>query len=112
MAGTRISDGVLTAIGVNDKIPFGNGVGKTVTTPAALLALSGNVNMRAAFDASINTYPASGGSGPAGAILAGNIFPVSVIGTPSAGVGQVGVGTLLIALVDSPGQTDSKWRAI
>ena len=41
---------------------------------------SGNFNIRGGWDASVNTYPSSGGSGPSGAIRKGDWWYVSVDG--------------------------------
>lgn len=52
-------------------------------------------------------YPASGGSGTAGAILKGDIWTVSVAGTISGNA--VNIGDTVRALVDTPGLTDANW---
>jgi len=63
---------------------------------------------RGNYDASVNAYPSSGGSGAAGAILKGNIWTVSVGGTlPTAQA--VGVGDTVRALIDAPGNTQANW---
>lgn len=63
---------------------------------------------RGNFDASVNAYPSSGGSGTAGAILKGDIWTVSVGGTlPTALV--VVAGDTVRALVDTPGNTQANW---
>jgi len=63
---------------------------------------------RGNFNASVNAYPSSGGSGTAGAILKGDIWTVSVAGTlPTSQV--VEVGDTVRALIDSPGNTQSNW---
>ena len=62
---------------------------------------------RGNFDASVNTFPASGGSGSAGAILKGDLWTVSVAGT--LGGVAVSIGDLVRAIVDTPGQTASNW---
>lgn len=62
---------------------------------------------RGAYDASVNTFPASGGSGTAGAILKGDIWVVSVAGI--LGGAAVGIGDTVRALVNTPGQTASNW---
>ena len=67
----------------------------------------GLVDDRGNFDASVNTFPASGGSGTAGAILKGDLWTVSVAGT--LGGNAVTAGDLVRALVDTPGQTSSNW---
>jgi hypothetical protein len=63
---------------------------------------------RGAYDASGNTYPASGGSGVAGAIMAGDEWRFSVAGTLDGGLWPV--KTIAKALIDTPGQTDANWR--
>lgn len=63
---------------------------------------------RGGFDASVNAYPSSGGSGAAGAILKGDIWTVTVAGTlPTAQV--VEVGDVVRALIDTPGNTQGNW---
>jgi hypothetical protein len=67
----------------------------------------GLVDDRGNFDASANTFPSSGGSGSAGAILKGDLWIISVAGT--LGGVAVAVGDQVRALVDTPGQTASNW---
>jgi hypothetical protein len=63
---------------------------------------------RGSFDASVNAYPSSGGSGSAGAILKGDIWTISVAGTlPTSQV--VNVGDTVRALTDTPGNTQANW---
>jgi hypothetical protein len=62
---------------------------------------------RGNYNASVNTFPASGGSGSAGAVKKGDIWTVSVAGT--LGGHAVTAGDTARALVDTPGQTDSNW---
>ncbi len=63
---------------------------------------------RGNFDASVNAYPSSGGSGTAGAILKGDIWTISVIGTLPTGQ-LTSVGDTVRALVDTPGNTQANW---
>jgi hypothetical protein len=58
------------------------------------------------WDASGDTYPATGGSGTAGAILNGNAFKCSVASTTD---GLFTLGCTVLALTDTPGQTSSNW---
>ena len=60
----------------------------------------GLLDDRGNYNASVNTFPASGGSGTAGAILKGDLWTVSVAGT----LGGVAVtpGDLVRAMVDTP----------
>lgn len=62
---------------------------------------------RGNYNASVNTFPASGGSGSAGAVKKGDIWTVSVAGT--LGGHAVTAGDTVRALQDTPGQTDSNW---
>jgi len=63
---------------------------------------------RGSFNASVNTYPTTGGSGTAGAILKGDIWTISVIATSGVLLGYA-VGTNVRAVVDTPGQTGTNW---
>jgi hypothetical protein len=71
---------------------------------AGLLDLRGNHN------ASGNTYPSSGGSGTAGAILKGDFWYISVAGT--LGGVAVNIGDSIYALVDTPGTTSANWAVL
>lgn len=62
---------------------------------------------RGNYDASVNTFPAAGGSGAAGAVLKGDIWTTSVAGT--LGGVPVAVKQTLRALIDAPGQTAANW---
>lgn len=71
-------------------------------------AVTGLWDDRGNFDASVNAYPSSGGSGTAGAILKGDVWTVSVAGTlPTAQA--VSPGDTVRALVDTPGNTQANW---
>jgi hypothetical protein len=67
----------------------------------------GLLDDRGNYDASVNTFPASGGSGSAGSIKKGDLWTISVAGT--LGGVAVTVGDVVRALVDTPGQTSSNW---
>ena len=67
---------------------------------------------RGAYDASGNTYPAAGGgSGQSGAIRAGDLYYFSVAATNLDSQAWP-IGTLALALVNTPGQTTTNWRLI
>ena len=68
----------------------------------------GLVDDRGNFDASVNTYPTTGGSGTAGAILKGDIWTISVVAS-SGPLAGFQVGCLIRALIDTPGQTAANW---
>lgn len=70
----------------------------------------GLLDDRGNYDASVNTFPASGGSGSAGAVLKGDIWLISVAGT--LGGVAVEIGDSVRALVDTPGQTASNWAVM
>ena len=85
---------------------------KIATTAAAraiaVSIVSGADHARGFYDASTNLFPATGGSGTAGAILFADYWTVSVAGT--LGGEPVAIGTVLTALVNTPGQTASNWN--
>jgi hypothetical protein len=66
---------------------------------------------RGSFDASVNAYPSSGGSGSAGAIKKGDIWTVTVAGTLPTGQ-VVEPGDTVRALVDTPGNTQANWSIL
>lgn len=70
-------------------------------------AVVGLLDDRGNYDASGNTFPASGGSGTAGAVIKGDLWYISVAGT--LGGSAVNVGDSVRALVDTPGQTSTNW---
>lgn len=70
----------------------------------------GLLDYRGSYDASSNLFPATGGSGIAGAILKGDFWICSVPGT--LGGVAVTAGDLIIALTDIPGQTAGNWDLI
>lgn len=70
--------------------------------------VSGLWDDRGNFNASVNAYPSSGGSGVAGAILKGDIWTISVAGTLPTGI-SVLPGSTVRALVDTPGNTQANW---
>lgn len=87
---------------------------KYPTTQAVVDAIAtatiGLLDYRGSYDASTNLFPATGGSGVAGAILKGDFYICSVSGT--LGTTSVTPGDLIIALVDTPAQTASNWDLI
>jgi hypothetical protein len=63
---------------------------------------------RGSFDASINTFPVTGGSGTAGAILKGDIWTISIVATSGSLIGY-SIGSTVRAVTDTPGQTVGNW---
>ena len=82
---------------------------KAVKTYADSLVV-GLLDYRGAYDASVNTFPATGGSGAAGAVLKGDMWILSVAGT--LGGVAVQIGDSVIANVDTPGQTAGNWNIL
>lgn len=70
----------------------------------------GLLDYRGGYDASVNTYPATGGSGTAGAVLKGDMWILSVAGT--LGGVAVQIGDSIIANADTPGQTAGNWNIL
>jgi hypothetical protein len=63
---------------------------------------------RGSFSALAGAYPTTGGSGPSGAIKKGDTWTISAAGTlPTSQV--VGVGDVIRALVDTPGNSQANW---
>lgn len=80
----------------------------TVTYVAA--TITGSDHARGAYDASVNLFPSTGGSGAAGAIKMADYWFISVAGT--LGGEPAAVGSTLYALTDTPGQTAANWQII
>ncbi len=76
-----------------------------------LSAVAGLMDYRGVFDASVNAYPNSGGSGTGGAILKSDFWIVSVAGTLPTGL-IVAAGDLVIAKIDTPGNTQANWSIV
>lgn len=92
-----------TALGTSNSLyPTQNAV-KTYVDSSVV----GLLDDRGNYDASVNTFPASGGSGTAGAILKGDLWIISAAGT--LGGSAVEIGDQIRALVDTPWQTASNW---
>jgi hypothetical protein len=62
---------------------------------------------RGNYDASVNTFPAAGGSGSAGAVLKGDIWTISIAGT--LGGVPMTVRQTIRAMVDAPAQVAANW---
>lgn len=92
----------------------GDNTTKIATTAFVTTAVAngtvGLLDYRGSYDASTNLFPATGGSGLAGAILKGDFYICSVGGT--LGGTAVTPGDLIIAIVDTPGQTSGNWDLI
>lgn len=72
------------------------------------LTAQGIFDDRGLYDASVNVFPSTGGTGTAGTILRGNVWTISVAGT----LGGIAVikDQEIRALIDNPGQTLSNWH--
>lgn len=78
------------------------------TNSAISAATIGLLDDRGNFDASVNAYPSTGGSGVAGAILKGDLWTVSISGTLPSGL-VVTAGDVVRALTDNPGNIQTNW---
>lgn len=67
----------------------------------------GLLNDRGNYDASVNTFPTTGGSGTSGAIKKGDLWTITAPGI--LGGQDVEIGDMIRALMNTPGQTSSKW---
>lgn len=79
----------------------------TATQTAINNATVGLLDDRGNYNASVNTFPATGGSGTAGAVLKGDLWTVSVAGT--LGGVAVTAGDVVRSLIDTPAQVASNW---
>lgn len=96
-----------TSLGTSNTLyPTQNAV-KVYTDSAISTATVGLLDDRGNYDASPNTYPATGGSGTAGAVLKGDLWTISVAGT--LGGTAVTVGDVVRALIDTPAQVAANW---
>lgn len=62
---------------------------------------------RGNYDATTNTFPATGGSGPGGAVVKGDVWTIQYSGT--LGGTPVAVRQTVRAMVDNPGQEAGNW---
>ncbi len=72
--------------------------------------VAGLLDYRGGYDASVNTFPATGGSGTAGAVMKGDMWIISVAGT--LGGVAVQIGDSVIASIDTPAQTAGNWNIL
>ena len=97
---------------VNKPVSTAQALADTAATNAAKSYADGLVlglwDDRGSFNATVNTYPTTGGSGTAGAILKGDIWTISVVATSGVLLGYP-VGTNVRAVIDTPGQTGANW---
>lgn len=77
------------------------------TTPSWRRISSPIYNNRGSYNASTNLFPATGGSGVAGAIMADDLWYISVAGT--LGGTPVVAGDAVAAVSDAPLQNAAKW---
>lgn len=73
-------------------------------------SVAGLLDYRGVYDASTNTYPTTGGSGPSGSILKSDTWVVSVAGILNSQ--PVKVGDMIIAKIDNPAQTPANWNVL
>lgn len=102
---SSFADGLIRASGGSGDLTVDTNVYATQAYANSLVV--GLLDDRGNYNASVNTFPAAGGSGSAGAILKGDLWTVSVAGT--LGGHPVTAGDVVRALADTPGQTDANW---
>lgn len=101
-----VANKATTFVTINDTLyPTVKAVNDAIVT-----AVVGLLDYRGSYDASTNLFPATGGSGIAGAILKGDFWICSVAGT--LGGTPVVAGDMIIALIDTPAQTAANWDLI
>jgi hypothetical protein len=94
-----------------DIVAYGTfNVANTYTVAQIDSLVVGLIDDRGSYNASVNTFPTTGGSGNAGAILKGDLWYVSVAGT--LGSVAVAIGDSFRALTDTPGQTAANWSIL
>jgi hypothetical protein len=94
-----------------DIVAYGTfNVANTYTVAQIDNLVVGLIDDRGSYNASVNTFPTTGGSGNAGAVLKGDLWYVSVAGT-LAGT-AVAIGDSFRALTDTPGQTAANWSIL
>lgn len=72
--------------------------------------VAGLLDLRGSYNPSSNLYPATGGSGTAGAVLKGDVWIIS--GNGVLGSKQVTAGDVIISLIDTPGQNSGNWSTV
>jgi hypothetical protein len=93
-----------------DWIVIGSGLVYSPSTKTLSVSGGGGTeHWRGAYDASTNLFPASGGSG-GGDPQAGDMWNVTIAGT--LGGESANITAILVALVNSPGQTAGNWRIL
>lgn len=96
--------------GVNDSFEITNDMEVTIIMDSGSTVAAGSLALQDAVDISDDLFPSTGGSGSLGAVKKGNLFPVTTGGTLDGNF--VPAGSLLLALVDTPGQTATNWRVL
>jgi hypothetical protein len=84
-----------------------SGSNKFTTASFVRGLLAGIFRICGNYDAHTNVWPSTGGTGEAGAIVAGDLWQISVAGTLSGDA--VNAGDIITAIVDTPGQTGTNW---
>lgn len=109
--GTTFTVGSTVSVDAISNSPSASSATGLMTSYAVQLAIANQVSsaksFRGGYNASTNLFPSTGGSGTAGAILAGDVWVVTTPGT--LGGTSVDVGATVLALTDTPGQTAGNW---
>jgi hypothetical protein len=91
------------------------GINKKGAVSLLATYLASASHWRGAYDASVDAYPSTGGSGVSGDIMGGDEWYVSVEGeltVPGSGTITVYPGAIIKALVNTPGTTPGNWKVI
>jgi len=103
--------GSITSITTNPASVSANALMPASTIQAAIsAAITAGTSFRGGWSAAGGLYPTTGGSGPAGAVAAGDWWYITVGGTLNTT--PVNAGDQIFALVATPGQTDANWLAV
>ena len=110
----RIESIVTTIISSKEDVGVAEQLDETVLSDANDYADSLVVGLwddRGSFNATVNTYPTTGGSGPLSTILKGDIWTISEEATSGPLVSYL-LGTTVRAKVDAPGQLTENWATL
>jgi hypothetical protein len=83
---------------------------QTALADTVIAHTTGLLDDRGNYDASVNTFPTTGGSGTAGAIMRGDWWHITVKGAVDGD--SLRVGSSIAALIDAPGQTNANWNIL
>lgn len=110
----RIESIIATSISSKEDVGVAEQLDETVLSNANDYADSLVIGLwddRGSFNAAVNTFPVSGGSGAMGTILKGDIWTISEEATGGPLFGYL-LGTTVRAKIDTPGQLTENWALL